>query len=82
MLAFALLIPSMISDLNSVQGGLQTGQRLSVRFVHAPRVKLTLEARAPATAAPVVARILWLRRQILPKVRYTSDTQCCSRESR
>ena len=68
----------MISDLNSIQGGLQTGQRLSVRFVHAPRVKLTLEARATVIATPAVARILWLRKQILPKVRYTSRPQSCS----
>jgi hypothetical protein len=67
----------MISDLNSVQGGLQTAQRLPVRFAHAPRVKLTLEDRPTPPTAMVVARILWLRKQILPKVRYTSETQSC-----
>jgi hypothetical protein len=72
----------MISDLNSIQGGLQTAQRLSVRFAHAPRVKLTLEARATVTTAPVVARILWLRKQILPKVRYTSGLQAHPRDGR
>ena len=76
-MAFTLLIPGMISDLNSVQGVLQTAQRLPVRFAHAPRVKLTLEHRPNVSSAMVVARILWLRKEILPKVRYTSGTQPC-----
>jgi hypothetical protein len=74
-LAFALLTPGMISDFNSIEGGLETKQRVPVRFVHAPRVKLTLEDGPTPPTAMVVARILWLRKQILPKVRYTSDTR-------
>ena len=76
-LAFALLTPGMISDLSSVEGGLETKQRVPVRFVHAPRVKLTLEDRPTPPTAMVVARILWLRKEILPKVRYTSEVQPC-----
>ena len=72
-----MLSPSMISDLNGVQAGLQEVRHIPVRFVHAPRVKLTLEDRPSPPTAMVVARILWLRKQILPKVRYTSGTQSC-----
>jgi hypothetical protein len=72
-----MLVPGMISDLNGVQAGLQEVRHIPVRFVHAPRVKLTLEDRPVPPTAMVVARILWLRKQILPKVRYTSGTQSC-----
>jgi hypothetical protein len=74
-LAFALLNPGMISDFDNAEGGSETRQRLPVRFVHAPRVKLTLEDRPPVATVPVVARVLWLRKEILPKVRYTSGVQ-------
>jgi hypothetical protein len=71
----------MISDLSSIEGGLETKQRVPVRFVHAPRVKLTLEDRSTPPTAMVVARILWLRKEILPKVRYNSSTPSISARS-
>lgn len=71
----------MISDLTSIEGGLETKRRVPVRFVHAPRVKLTLEDRSTPPTAMVVARILWLRKEILPKARYGSSAPSVSLRS-
>ena len=59
-MALPLLMAGMISDLSSVQAELHTTHRLRVRFVHAPRVKLTLHFRPTDLAASQAVRILRL----------------------
>ena len=65
----------MISDLHCVHGVFETPRQLNVRFAHAPRVRLTLEARAEYAVVPVVARVIRLTKDNPSRARYRSVAQ-------
>ena len=56
-----LLTTAMIIEQRQLQAEMKTTRQLLVRYVHAPCVKLTLQTRPGAGAAPAAGRVLKLQ---------------------
>ena len=63
-MARPLLTTTMIIEQRQVQAELKTTRQLLVRYVHAPCVKLTLQARPDSGVTPAAGRVLKLQHNV------------------